>query len=51
VGAGQRSLNALVDRLSTAELPPATWLALDPDGRTLADVDTTADLDRLRSPD
>jgi len=44
-----RSLRSLVDRLPTAELPAATWRALDPSGTTLADVDRPADLERLRS--
>jgi molybdopterin-guanine dinucleotide biosynthesis protein A len=47
--AGQRSLRALVERLGVAELPVAAWRALDPAGATLADVDTPADLERLRS--
>ena len=47
VGAGQRSLQALVARLSTAVLPASVWLGLDPDGSTLTDVDTPADLERL----
>ena len=44
-----RSLRLLVDRLRTVELPVAVWRPLDPEGRTLADVDTPADLERLRS--
>lgn len=46
-GAGERSLQACVDRLAHAELPPARWLRLDPGARTLVDIDTPADLDRL----
>jgi hypothetical protein len=38
----------LVGRLRSAEVPSAEWLALDPDGRTLFDVDRPADLDRMR---
>ncbi|HET9851401.1 MAG TPA: NTP transferase domain-containing protein [Candidatus Limnocylindrales bacterium] len=48
VEAGQRSLQALLDRIAAIELPAAHWLALDPDGRTLTDVDTRADLDRIK---
>lgn len=47
--AGDRSLQSLVDRLASVELPAAAWLALDPDAQTLADVDTPADLGRLRA--
>jgi molybdopterin-guanine dinucleotide biosynthesis protein A len=46
-GAGERSLQAFVDRLAHVELDPASWRGLDPDARTLVDVDTRADLDRL----
>jgi molybdenum cofactor guanylyltransferase len=46
-----RSLRILADRLRAIELPEVEWRALDPDGDTLADVDTPADLDRLRSGD
>ncbi|HXG26744.1 MAG TPA: NTP transferase domain-containing protein [Candidatus Binatia bacterium] len=49
VEAGDRSLRALVDRLSTVELPAASWLPLDPSARTLTDVDTPTDLDRIRA--
>jgi molybdopterin-guanine dinucleotide biosynthesis protein A len=48
VGAGDRSLQALVDRLRYVELPSSAWLALDPDANTLLDVDTVADLERIR---
>lgn len=46
--AGERSLRALVERLDAAELPPSSWLPLDPDANTLLDVDTAADLKRIR---
>jgi molybdopterin-guanine dinucleotide biosynthesis protein A len=46
--AGQRSLHALLDRLSFVELPANAWRALDPNADTLLDVDTPADLDRIR---
>jgi molybdopterin-guanine dinucleotide biosynthesis protein A len=49
LGAGDRSLTGFVDRLRTLELPADAWQALDPSGHTLADVDTPADIDRLRS--
>ncbi|HEX3266107.1 MAG TPA: NTP transferase domain-containing protein [Candidatus Limnocylindrales bacterium] len=49
VEAGQRSLQALVDRMAAIELPFAAWSALDPEEQTLLDVDTPGDLDRLRS--
>jgi molybdopterin-guanine dinucleotide biosynthesis protein A len=45
---GDRSLMGLVDRMADVELPAATWLALDPAGNTLLDVDTRADLERIR---
>lgn len=48
VAAGDRSLQALVDRMAHAELPVERWLRLDPDAETLIDVDTRDDLDRLR---
>jgi molybdopterin-guanine dinucleotide biosynthesis protein A len=47
IRAGDRSLQALVDRLRPVELPASTWLALDADANTLLDVDTAADLDRI----
>lgn len=47
--AGDRSLRGFVGRMRTLELPVEEWRALDPAGETLADVDTPADLDRLRS--
>lgn len=49
VEAGRHSLQALVDRLTEVELPPSTWLQLDPDGNSLLDVDTPADLERIRA--
>lgn len=48
--AGDRSLRALLDHLACDEIPPATWLTLDPSAETLLDVDTRFDLDRLRPP-
>ena len=49
IAAGERSLQAFIDRLAHAELPARRWLALDPDGLTLIDVDTRDDLDRLNA--
>jgi len=46
--AGDRSLQALLERLAHLEIPPSVWLPLDPDAKTLLDVDTAADLDRIR---
>jgi molybdopterin-guanine dinucleotide biosynthesis protein A len=46
--AGDRSLVRLLGRLATAELPADRWLPLDPEARTLIDIDVPADLDRLR---
>jgi molybdenum cofactor guanylyltransferase len=46
---GGRSLQRLVEELSTLELPAASWRPLDPDGMTLLDVDTAADLERARA--
>lgn len=47
--AGDRSLGRLVDRMRSVEIPAAEWLALDPSGRTLLDVDLPADLQRIRN--
>jgi molybdopterin-guanine dinucleotide biosynthesis protein A len=41
---GDRRLRALLEDLPTATIPEATWRKLDPTARTLADVDTPADL-------
>lgn len=49
IGAGDRSLRAMLDRLSMVELPPSEWRALDPAGDTVADVDTVEDLERIRA--
>jgi molybdopterin-guanine dinucleotide biosynthesis protein A len=46
--AGERSLRAILERLAFVELPPSKWLLLDPAGSTLLDVDTEADLARIR---
>jgi len=49
VEAGDRSLQALLDRIAAIELPAVDWLPLDPGALTLTDVDTRADLNRLRA--
>ncbi len=43
---GERSLRSLLRSLSVAVLVEDTWLRLDPERRTLVDVDEPADLDR-----
>jgi molybdenum cofactor guanylyltransferase len=48
---GDRSLVSLLDRLMRAELATAAWLPLDPEANTLLDVDTAADLERIRGHD
>jgi len=49
VEAGHRSLQALLDRMAVVELPMTIWRPLDPGARTLLDVDTPADLERIRT--
>lgn len=44
LASGRRSLRSLFDTLPSAVVPAAAWLALDPDGRTLVDVDWPGDL-------
>lgn len=44
IAAGERRLGALTETLATNVIPEATWRALDPDGRTMRDIDTPADL-------
>jgi molybdopterin-guanine dinucleotide biosynthesis protein A len=46
---GRRSLRSLLDHLAWAELPASDWLPLDPAAATLLDVDTRADLERIRA--
>lgn len=48
VAGGDRSLVRLLDRLRSLEIPAPDWLALDPDGQTLLDVDRPEDLERIR---
>lgn len=42
---GRRRLRDLLDALPTAVVDESTWRALDPDGRTLFDVDVPTDLE------
>ncbi|MEO7229703.1 MAG: molybdenum cofactor guanylyltransferase [Candidatus Limnocylindrales bacterium] len=44
VGGGERRLRALGEALATRVIAEPTWRLLDPDGRTVRDVDTPADL-------
>lgn len=46
LAAGERSLYALLNQLRLAMIDEPSWRSLDPDGRTLHDVDEPADLDR-----
>jgi molybdopterin-guanine dinucleotide biosynthesis protein A len=43
--AGHRALRDLLDASRVAVIDQATWRALDPDGRTLFDVDVPRDLE------
>jgi molybdenum cofactor guanylyltransferase len=45
---GDRRLRSLLGTLRVAVLPEDDWLPLDPERRTLVDVDEPADLDGLR---
>ena len=44
VAGGERRLGALIEALATSVIDEPTWRRLDPDGRTLHDVDTPDDL-------
>lgn len=44
IGAGERRLRALGEALVTRVLPETIWRGVDPDGLTLRDIDTPADL-------
>ncbi|MEO5704195.1 MAG: molybdenum cofactor guanylyltransferase [Candidatus Limnocylindrales bacterium] len=48
LGAGDRSLVRLLERLRSIEIPAPEWLDQDPGGRTLLDVDRPGDLERIR---
>jgi len=45
VGRGERRLRTLLDALRVAVIDETSWHALDPDRRTLRDVDAPEDLD------
>jgi molybdopterin-guanine dinucleotide biosynthesis protein A len=47
--ADERSLRALLGRLDVEVVPEAEWRGLDPEGDSLLDVDTPADLERARA--
>ena len=49
VAAGERRLGALPEVLMTHAIDEATWRRLDPGGRTMLDIDTPADLGRMRA--
>ena len=42
----RRRLRALLDRLPVAVVPAVAWRAIDPDARTLVDIDVPGDLGR-----
>ena len=42
--AGERRLRAVTEALDSRVIKSKAWRALDPDGRTLADIDKPADL-------
>ena len=44
VDAGERRLGAITDAIPRAVIAEAVWRELDPEGRTLRDIDTPADL-------
>ena len=44
VDGGERRLRALTTALATTVIPEATWRRLDPEGRSVRDVDTPGDL-------
>jgi molybdopterin-guanine dinucleotide biosynthesis protein A len=49
MAAGERSLRAFLTRLRVAIVPEREWRDLDPEGNSLIDVDTPADLERART--
>lgn len=51
VNSGDRSIVRLLGRLRSIELSASDWLALDPDGRTLIDVDRPSDIEVARRND
>lgn len=51
LAADERRLGSLLDRLHTVVLAHDDWRAIDPDGATIRDVDTPADLPADPSPE
>jgi molybdopterin-guanine dinucleotide biosynthesis protein A len=49
IAAGERSLRAFLTRLRVDVVPEREWRVLDPEGDSLIDVDTPADLERART--
>lgn len=47
IGGGERRLRALTIALTTTVIAEATWRALDPEARTVRDIDTPNDLRQL----
>ena len=47
LAAGDRRLRACLERLASTTVAAVDWRRLDPDGRTLFDVDDPSDLERL----
>jgi molybdopterin-guanine dinucleotide biosynthesis protein A len=41
---GERRLRAIIGSLATEVIDERTWRSLDPDGRTVRDIDTESDL-------
>ena len=44
IDAAERRLGSLLEALATTVIAEATWRALDPDGRSVRDIDTPGDL-------
>jgi hypothetical protein len=44
LAANRRALRGLLTSMPSVSVPAATWRALDPDARTLRDIDTPEDL-------
>ena len=47
IAGGERRLRALTNALTTTIIAEATWRALDPEARTVRDIDTPDDLRQL----
>jgi molybdenum cofactor guanylyltransferase len=45
VDVGERRLRALVEALDAGSIPESEWRAVDPEGRSVRDIDEQADLD------